>query len=208
MNNFANILLKRFGTNEPILVEDMCALFSDVSRQTIYRWLNASLENGTLAKYGRGIYFIPCKTRFGRSRLFPEQVVQRKWIENNGDIVGYVSGPTLVNSVGITEQVSATLEVTTNRETTRVRSVPTFGGWKSIRLRRPRTTVTKQNVQALRFLDVATEEPVNDLNAHALDALRRLAQKAGRRQIYDCAAYYPAKTAKKLIDCEYCNVLA
>lgn len=107
------------------------------------------------------------------------------------------------------EQVPATLEVTTNSETTRVRDIPAFGGWKSIRLqRRPRTKVTAENVQALRFLDVITNEPVREMDEYSISAPRTLARRAGRKQVYDCATHYPAKTAKQLIECERKNVFA
>lgn len=208
MDNFTNILVDRFGTDEPILAEDICALFSDKPRQTVYRWLNAALDVGMMAKFSRGVYYIPHETRFGQSQLLPDQVVQRKWLDDNGDTIGYVSGPGLANTIGITDQVPAVLEVTTNRETTRIREVPAFGGWKSIRLRRPRTTVTRQNVQALRFLDIITDEPVSKLSSSGINALKALAQKAGRDQVYDCAAYYPAKTSKRLIECERKNIFA
>lgn len=208
MKNFTDILTDTFGTDEPILVESICTLFSGKSRQTIYRWLNAALDDGTLAKYDRGVYYVPRKTRFGQSQLLPEQVVKTKWIDDSDDVIGYVSGIGLANSVGLTEQVPAVLEITTNRETTRVREVPAFGGWKSIKLRRPRTTVNKQNVQALRFLDLITDEPIEALDDYGLNALKALAKKAGRDQVYNCATYYPAKTAKKLIECERKNVFA
>lgn len=208
MNEFIDILTDRFGIDSPILTEDILATFSNKSRQTIYRWIATAVENGTLSKYDRGVYYIPRQTRFGQSLLFPDQVIRRKWLEKNGDIVGYISGPTLANSIGITEQVPATLEITTNRETTRLRQIRAFGGWKNITLRRPRTTVTADNVQALRFLDIITNESPNNLNTYALDALTDLAAKADREQIFRCAAFYPAKTSKSLIECERKNVLA
>lgn len=208
MENFTDILTKKYGVNEPILMEDIIAAFPEKTRQTLYRWIERAMEDGLLARFDRGVYYLPSKTRFGQSRLLPEQVVRRKWIEQNGEVIGYISGAGLANSVGVTEQVPAMLEVTTNRETTRVRDIPPFGGWKSIKLRRPRTQVTAQNVQALRFLDVITDEQVGNMGEYSFAALRSLAEKAGRDQIYDCATYYPAKTAKQLIECERNNVFA
>ena len=67
---------------------------------------------------------------------------------------------------------------------------------------------TAENVQALRFLDVITNEPVREMDEYSISALRTLARKAGRKQVYDCATYYPAKTAKQLIECERKDVFA
>lgn len=208
MKEFANILASQFGTDTPILMEDIFSLFPGRARQTLYRWIDSAIEKGSLARFDRGVYYIPRKTRFGQSCLLPEQVVRRKWIERDGEIIGYISGAGLANSVGITEQVPATLEVTTNRETTRIREVTAFGGWKSIKLRRPRVEITAQNVQALRFLDVITEESIKEMSEYALSALRVLAKKADRRQVYECAESYPSKTAKRLLECERNHVFA
>ena len=42
----------------------------------------------------------------------------------------------------------------------------------------------------------------------AIAALGRLAERAGRSKIYECAAAYPAKTSKRLVECEVRNVFA
>ena len=75
-------------------------------------------------------------------------------------------------------------------------------------LRRPRTLVDDGNVDALRFLDLITAEPVTARGDAAIDALKRLADKAGRSKIYECAAAYPAKTSKRLVECEVRDVFA
>lgn len=208
MEQLVNILADRFPPDVPILMEDILGAFPDVARQTLYRRINRALDAGELARFDRGVYYLPRQTRFGQSHLLPEQVVHRKWIERDGEVVGYVSGAGLANAVGITTQVPAVLEVTTNCESTRVRDVPPFGGWKAIRLRRPRTPVTARNVQALRFLDLITEEQLAGMDDRARAALRSLAQRAGRAMIYECAAHYPAKTAKNLVECELNHVFA
>ena len=102
----------------------------------------------------------------------------------------------------------AVVEVATNAESTRVREVAGFGGWRKVVLRRPRTEVDDGNVDALRFLDLITAEPVMALGDAAIAALGRLAEKAGRSKIYECAAAYPAKTSKRLVECEVRNVFA
>jgi hypothetical protein len=62
-------------------------------------------------------------------------------------------------------------------------------------------------VDALRFLDLITAEPVSALGDAALEALRKLAAKAGRAAIYENAGFYPAKTSKRLVECEVRDVL-
>jgi len=102
--------------------------------------------------------------------------------------------------------VPNTLEITTNKESARSREVKPFGGWKRITLKRPRRPVNARNVDALRFLDLVTAEDVSLLEYYEIDALKRLAAKAGRSMIYVCLDSYPARTAKSVAECERLGV--
>ncbi len=206
---FEYAVVSLFGYDEPILTEDLLTMYPDLSRQAVYKKIENAVTRGFLTRYDRGVYYIPQATRFGASHLAADKVVARRWLHGrDGGVQGYVSGAALANQVGVSEQVPAVLEVVTNREATRVREVRPFGGWRKILLRRPRREVTVENVDALRFLDLVTVEPVTAMKEHAIEALGCLAAKAGRAQICGCAADYPAKTAKSLIECERCHVFA
>lgn len=208
MEKFTDILKERFGENEPILVEEILDEFSDISRQAVYKKIDAAMEEGLLARYDRGVYYLPTETRLGKSRLSARQVATKRWLESDGEVYGYTSGFNLANESGVSDQVPNTLEITTNKEKTRVRDVKPFGGWKRVTLRRPRRPVNARNVDALRFLDLITTENIQFFDEYEMDALRKLARKAGRTMIYDCSASYPARTAKKLAECERYRVFA
>lgn len=208
MEKFTGILKERFGENEPILVEEILDEFSDISRQAVYKKIDAAMEEGLLARYDRGVYYLPTETRLGKSRLSARQVATKRWLESDGEVYGYTSGFNLANESGVSDQVPNTLEITTNKEKTRVRDVKPFGGWKRVTLRRPRRPVNARNVDALRFLDLITTENIQFFDEYEMDALRKLARKAGRTMIYDCSASYPGRTAKKLAECERYRVFA
>ena len=208
MEKFTDILKERFGENEPILVEEILDEFSDISRQAVYKKIDAAMEEGLLARYDRGVYYLPTETRLGKSRLSARQVATKRWLESDGEVYGCTSGFNLANESGVSDQVPNTLEITTNKEKTRVRDVKPFGGWKRVTLRRPRCPVNARNVDALRFLDLITTENIQFFDEYEMDALRKLARKAGRTMIYDCSASYPARTAKKLAECERYRVFA
>lgn len=208
MEKFTDILKDRFGENEPILIEEIISTFPDISRQAIYKKINAAIDAETLARYDRGIYYLPIETRIGKSIPSARKVARKRWLEANGDTIGYVSGFNLANEVGVSDQVPITLEVTTNRESMRVRDVKPFGGWRRITLRKPRRPITKRNVDALRFLDLITQESIQFYDEWEMAALKELARKAGRMMIYDCSTSYPARTAKKLAECERYHVFA
>lgn len=197
MEKFTDILKERFNENEPILVEEILDEFSDISRQAVYKKIDAAIAEGALARYDRGVYYLPTETRLGKSRLSARQVATKRWLESNGEVYGYTSGLNLANESGVSDQVPNTLEITTNKEKTRVRDVKPFGGWKRVTLRRPRRPINARNVDALRFLDLITAENIQFFDEYEMDALRELARKAGRTMIYDCSASYPGRTAKK-----------
>ena len=209
MEKLRDMLADVYGEGEPALVEDVLRLFPDISRQAVYKKIDAAIEAGEIERYSRGIYYVPKQTRLGKARPSAESVLRKRWlIDADRNVIGYVTGTGLANEVGITEQVPAVIEVATNAESTRVREVAGFGGWRKVILRRPRMAVTGGNVDALRFLDLITFEPVSSLADSAIAALGRLAGKAGRKNIYECAMAYPAKTSKRLVECEALNVFA
>lgn len=208
MKNFDKTLLEKFGYDKPILPEDVIALFPDVTRAAVYQNIDASMERGFLERYRRGVYYIPREGIFGKTVPSAEDVVERKYITDGNDVYGYYSGLTLENKVGVSTQVPAMLEVTTNKSSKWVREVKPFGGWRKIVIRKPRTEVDRDNVDALMFLDLITRRSPSSLDRYELQALKALAAKAGRDKVAEYAAYYPGKTSKMLLESEACGVFA
>ncbi|WP_080801851.1 DUF6088 family protein [Arabiibacter massiliensis] len=208
MKNFDETLLERFGYDKPILPEDVISLFPDVTRAAVYQNIDASMERGFLERYKRGVYYIAQDGIFGKTTPSAEDVVERKYITDGDDVYGYYSGLTLENKVGVSTQVPAVLEITTNKSSRWIREVKPFGGWRKIVIRKPRTEVSRSNVDALMFLDLITRRPPSSMDSYELRALKALAAKAGRDKVAECAACYPGKTSKMLLESEACGVFA
>lgn len=208
MADLSEKIIGSFGCDEPVLVEDLLGLYPDISRTAVYKKIDAALAEGSLERYARGVYYVPTETPFGRSVPSASQVVRRRWISDGNDVFGYYSGLSLENKAGISPQVPAVLEVTTNKATMRVREVEPFGGWRKILIRRPRTKVTAGNVDALMVLDLLTNVSPADLEPAELENLRRLASKAGREKTFSLSRFYPAKTSKRLVESEAYDVFA
>ena len=208
MKDFDKTLLDRYGYDRPILAEDVISLFPDVTRAAVYQNIDASMERGFLERYRRGVYYIPRDGIFGKTVPSAEDVIKRKYITDGKEVYGYYSGLTLENKAGVSTQVPAVLEVTTNKSSKWVREVEPFGGWRKIVIRKPRTMVDRSNVDTLMFLDLITRRPPSSMDGFELRALRALAAKVGRDKANKCAAYYPAKTSKRLLESEACGVFA
>ena len=201
-----DILRSRFGEDEPILTEEIIDTFSEVSHVTAYKRLSEALEKGDIKRYGRGVYFIPREGILGKVPLLPLKVIKKKYLSDDKDIYGYISGLNLENEIGISPQVPATLEVTTNNASRRVREIEPFGGWREITLRVPRTTVSRENVDALKFLDIITRISPADLSDFEFNNLKGFTASFDKNTVYGCASFYPARTSKRLIESEALGV--
>ena len=96
--------------------------------------------------------------------LTADTVVLHKYVRRRGKRVGYYSGYTLANRMGLSTQVPLKEEITSNYAPAQVREL-TIKSRKYI-LRRPVVEVTDENVAVLQFLDClkdlercAEEEP-------------------------------------------------
>ena len=208
MKEFNDILIQNFTEGSPIFAEEIVSLFPNKTRVAVYQNIEKAISSGFLARYDRGVYYIPKSGRFGKVPLSAQAVVERKYITDGKKVFGYYSGQTLENKAGLSEQVPAVLEITTNASSKRVRSLGAFGGWKDVVIRKPRCKVTSDNVDALRFLDAVTALPLANLNEAELVNLKSLANAAGRDKAFAYASFYPAKTSKKLIEIEKLGVFA
>lgn len=208
MFKFDQTLLEAYGRSEPILPGDIASLFPDLTRARIYQMIEESIDRGFLERYRRGVYYIPEDGIFGKTSPSAAAVVERKYITDGEETYGYYSGLTLENKAGVSPQVPAVLEITTNKASKRVREIEPFGGWRAIKLRKPRTEIDAGNVEALMLLDLITSLSPSSLNGHELANLKDLARSVGREKAAFYSRYYPAKTSKRLIESEAIGVFA
>lgn len=211
MNEFLNILVERFNVCEPIFTEEIKELFPDYSEVAVFNWIKAALEDETLRKAQRGVYYLPEKTNLlglGESMLSPEKILIKKYLQNRNEVYGFRSGLNLENEIHISPQVPATLEITTNKASARVRNIDAFGGYREITLRKPRIKVTKENVDAQRLLDTITRVPIQALNSFEQEAMVSFVKTIDKGRVVECLPYFPAKTSKNLMESGYYDVLA
>lgn len=193
-------ILQQYGTNEPILSSEVA--FQGYSRPWIYKQLNRLCEDGKLVRYEKGVYYIPTQTPFGKSLLNPRKVIERKYISQGGDVMGYYSGMTFQNQLRLTTQMPNIIELYTNNETTRVRDV--FVGTQKVLLRRARTKITAENADVLSFLEL-----MNNLTSEVIDDEKKAIitrfisdRKITRKDISTYAPAFPDKAMRTMIESE------
>jgi len=195
---FREFLKEKYGCNEPIYVDEI--RYEGYSRSWIFTELKKLVDNGELKRFDVGIYYFPKKMPYGDSVLNSRKVVQKRFLGSDGEVYGYIAGLSLLNQAGLSTQVPNLLELVTNNESTRVRDI--MVGGQRVRARRSRTTITKENANALQFLDL-----MNAITPSALDEterfmLSRYIKSSGvtRDAVAQYAGFFPGKAMRNLVE--------
>ena len=109
--------------------------------------LNRLVLQGELQKIAKGKYYIPKKTIFGNLKPADSELV-KDFLEQNGKIVGYITGTAAFASMGLTTQISSSILVGTNK----YRRPITRNGVK-ISFLLQENAITSSNIPLLRILD-------------------------------------------------------
>ena len=145
-----NYLKDNYNVGEPIFTTDI--KISNLSEKNLRYHLRKLTEDGTLYRFDAGIYYFPKTNIFGEKiKLSPDTVVLYKYILKDGKRIGYYSGHTLANRLGLSTQVPFTQEIVSNNAPAPYREIKI--GNRQFILRRPSTEITDKNVYTLQFLD-------------------------------------------------------
>ena len=116
-------------------------------KEAIIKALNRMVKTGKIAKLSKGKYYKPENTVFGK--LLPKQAqVVKDLLEENGKTTGYLTGYSIYYQLGLTTQVSNTIQIGKNQirpNLTRERYTISFIKQKN--------TITKENIPSLQILD-------------------------------------------------------
>lgn len=117
-------------------------------KEAVIKALNRIVESGKIAKLSKGKYYKPESTPFGKLQPSQAQIV-KDLMENDGKIIGYLTGYSIYNQLGLTTQVSNTIQIGKKEVRTsfkRERFTISFVKQKN--------TITKDNIPLLQLLDV------------------------------------------------------
>lgn len=116
-------------------------------KEAVIKALNRMAASGKIAKLSKGKYYKPENTPFGNLQPNQAQIV-KDLLEENGKITGYLTGYSIYNQLGLTTQVSNTIQIGKNQVRpgfTRERYTISFIQQKN--------TITKANIPLLQLLD-------------------------------------------------------
>lgn len=143
-------LKKHYELGEPIFASDI--EISGMTEENLRYHLKKLTDEGIICRFEPGVYYFPKTDILGeKMMLSAETVAVHKYIKRKGKRVGYYSGYTLANRMGLSTQVPFTEEITSNYAPAIVREL-TIKNRKYI-LRRPVVEITEENLPVLQFLD-------------------------------------------------------
>jgi len=141
-----------------------------------------------LFRFRNGVYYTADKTVFGYAKLDPAAVIRKKYITDNEEVIGYETGPSLLNKAGLTTQVPAYSFVATNKH--RGRGLTEDAALKVL-LSRPVAKVTRNNhlyLQALDLIAAAMKNrdsiPAEDRRVLIYEHIKRLDLDASKLLYY------------------------
>ena len=116
-------------------------------KEAVIKALNRMAASGKIAKLSKGKYYKPENTPFGNLQPRQAQVV-KDLLEEDGKMIGYLTGYSIYNQLGLTTQVSNTIQIGKNE----IR--PNFKRERyTISFIKQKNTITKENIPLLQILD-------------------------------------------------------
>lgn len=174
------------------------ALPYDKARAATNVKLKRMADSGKIKRLHKGVYCHVKETAFGRVTPNIDKLVARTLLVKDGRRIGYESGPSTLNRLGLSTLLPRKLEITTND------CGVTLPAGCQIELKKPRTEVTDENWKYLQLLDavenlrnghIDAENPkqllLEFITRESLDALTL---------IFNARRLYPQRTALHVVD--------
>ena len=160
-NNAMNIvtyLASTYGYGTPIFLKKV--RIGGKSKSAIKMQISRACKAGDISRDGPGVYSLVDKRSEISKTVTFEKILEDKFLYLADVVpelrpiftVGYYSGQTFLNMIGISNQVPAILEITTNLTSSKKRYYSALG--RVAIIRKARTEINSQNWKMLQFLDM------------------------------------------------------
>lgn len=117
-------------------------------KEAIVKSLNRLAASGKISKISKGRYYKPENTPFGKLQPDQKQIVKDLLEDNSGKIIGYLTGYSIYNELGLTSQISNVIQIGKNE----IR--PSFKRERyTISFVKQKNTINKENIPYLQILD-------------------------------------------------------
>lgn len=196
-------LLDNYKKGEPIFLSDI--RIEGMTEENIRYHLKRLTDTKVIERFSAGVYYFPKVDVFGEKMLLsPETVAIHKYILRKGKPIGFYSGHTLANKMGLSMQVPLKEEITSNYSPAQVREI-SIKNRKYI-LRRPIVEVTEDNKYILELLDCLKDlDNVGDSDMKMCgNILTKFAKEHNitKEMVNKFIGFYPLKIYKSIYESE------
>lgn len=149
-------------------------------------------KKGAIKKISKGLFYIPRKTVFGELGPDSSGILERYLFEN-GKRVGYETGFTLYNKLGLTTQMAFKTKIATQKNT-----FQTNLGALQLSSAKSYAAITEKNHHLLGYLDVLKDiKKIPDCSVSQatkrMSFLLKELNSNEQQEIVQCALFYPAR---------------
>ena len=142
-------IVENYKNGDPIFLSELPYGSKDYLRQQMKRLT----DEGKLERLYNGVYYLSYPSILGtKGKMSIERYIDKKYLNANGKVSGYITGLQLANMYGFTTQNPSCYEVCSNEATTKQRKQNIDGN--TIIVYMPITEITKENRSALQFMDL------------------------------------------------------
>lgn len=146
------MLAKRIEENISRMTPDVVFTYRDlgyppIDSGNVIRKLNRMVESGVLMKLSKGRYYKPKTSIFGQLRPRQEEIV-KDLLWRDGRPIGYLTGFSVFNQLGLTTQISNIIEIGSNTRRNKKQR-----GMYEIRFVFQPNDITSRNIPLLQILD-------------------------------------------------------
>ncbi len=165
------------------------------SKEALAKALNRLAVSGRIVKFAKGRYYKPVKSPFGE--LEPDQYqVVKDLLKRNGKVIGYLTGLSTYNSLGLTTQVGNTIQIGRNE----IRSSFQRGRY-TISFVKQKNRITRENIpllqllDSLRFIKKIPDSSVQDSCRILQNRISDLSEKEQKTMVRLAMKYQPSTRA-------------
>ena len=145
VSDIVNNKINRFKTGYVFTYEDFDLPVNKI--EALKKTLSRLVTTGKIIRLSKGQFYKPEKTEFGILRPLEYQIV-KDLLEEDNKLIGYLTAISVYNRLGLTTQVSNTIQIGTN-----IDRKPKKRGIYNIRFIRQKNTISKDNIYLLQILD-------------------------------------------------------
>lgn len=163
------------------------------SKEALIKALNRLAASGRIEKLSKGKYYKPVQSPFGELPVDQYQVV-KDLLERDGRVVGYLTGLSIYDKLGLTTQVGSAIQIGKQD----VRSSFKRGRY-TISFVKQKNLITKENTALLQLLDVLRfikKIPDSDIRSSCRISINLISNLPGKElgSIARLALKYPPST--------------